>query len=233
MSIKHHHLARRAVALAGAVAAAGFSAQALAHEVTYSVTQMYNQVVYDASHPDWDTIFTGTFDFDGHTGTVSNLQGSLSQAMTGNTAFRSLDYQLSSVYDATLGGLLVSVFHQNTTDVFEGGGFATGGTKEFGNQNAYVTIFVNTVDPTAELTTAQIAKLAYGDCTTGSLMGMGTGAKICMTGWLGPESDLSGGTMQGTYPISQTIAAVPEADTYAMLMAGLGVVGFAARKRRT
>jgi hypothetical protein len=236
MSIKHHHPVRRAVALAGAVVAAGFSAQSLALEVTYSVTQMYNQVVYDASHPDWDTIFTGTFDFDTHTGTVSDLQGSLSQAMTGNTAFRSLDYQLSSVYDATLGGLLVSAFHQNTTDVFEGGGFATGGTREFGNQNAYVTIFVNTVDPTADLTTAQIAKLAYGDCTTGSLMGMGTGAKICMTGWMGSEPDLSGGTMQGTYPITQTItdtAAVPEPATWGMLMAGLGLVGFAARKRRT
>lgn len=217
--------------LIGAAVCLFAGAQAQAHEMTYSVTQMYNQVVYDIPNPTWDTYFTGTFDFDEHTGTVSNLQGSLSQAMTGNTAFRSLDYQLSSVYDAALGGLLVSVFHQNTTDVFQGGGFATGGMKEFGNQNAYVTIFVNTMDPTAPLTTEQIAKLAYGDCTTGSLMGMGMGAKTCMTGWVGPESDLSGGTMQGTYPISQTIAAVPEADTWAMLLAGLGLVGFAARRR--
>ena len=224
MSIEKPTLARRAVCMAASAAALFSAVPALAYE--YSVTQMYNQVVYDVSHPTWDTYFTGTFDFDGHAGTVSNLQGSLSQAMTGNTAFRSLDYQLSSVYDATLGGLLVSVFHQNTTDVFQGGGFVTGGTKEYGNQNAYATIFVNTLDPTAALTTAQVAKLAYGDCTTGSLMGT-----TCMTGWVGPASDLSGGTMQGTYPITQTIAAVPEADTWAMLLAGLGLVGFAARRR--
>lgn len=231
MSIEKPTPARRAVCMAASAAALFTAAPALAHEVIYSVTQIYNQVVYDASNPTWDTYFTGTFDFDGHTGTVSNLQGSLSQAMTGNTVFRALDYQLSSVYDATLGGLLVSVFHQNSTDVFQGGGFVTGGMKEYGNQNTYVTIFVNTVDPTAALTTDQVAKLAYGDCTTGSLMGMGTGAKTCMTGWVGTAADLSGGTMQGTYPISQTIAAVPEADTWAMLLAGLGLVGFAARRR--
>lgn len=232
MSIGKSTRAHRAVFMAATAAAFCAATPALAHEVTYSVAQMYNQVVYDVSNPTWDTYFTGTFDFDEHTGTVSNLQGSLSQAMTGNTAFRSLDYQLSSVYDAALGGLLVSVFHQNTTDVFQGGGFATGGMKEFGNQNAYVTIFVNTVDPTAALTEAQIAKLAYGDCTTGSLMGMGMGAKTCMTGWKGdPMGDISGGTMQGTWPITQTIAAVPEADTWAMLLAGLGLVGFAARRR--
>jgi hypothetical protein len=231
MSIAISRQARRAVFLSTGAVALFAGSPALAHEVTYSVTQMYNQVVYDATNPAWDTYFTGTFDFNEHTGTVSNLQGSLSQAMTGNTAFRALDYQLSSVYDATLGGLLVSVFHQNTTDVFQGGGFVTGGMKEYGNQNAYATIFVNTLDPTAALTTAQVAKLAYGDCTTGSLMGMGTGAKTCMTGWVGSASDLSGGTMQGTYPITQTIAAVPEADTWAMLLAGLGLVGFAARRR--
>jgi hypothetical protein len=145
---------------------------------------------------------------------------------------RQLNYQLSSLYDATLGGLLVSAFYQNSTDVFMGGGFATGGTTTFGNQNAYVTIFVNTVDPTAPLTEAQIAKLAYGDCTDGSLMGMGMSKTTCMTGWKGdPSIDISGGTMQGTWPITQTIAAVPEADTWAMLLAGLGLVGFAARRR--
>jgi len=203
---------------------------AVAHVATYNVTQVYNQVAYDNSNPTWDTIFQGTFDFDPHTGTVSNLHGSLSQAMTGNTAYRLLNYQLSSVYDATLGGLLVSVFHKNTTDVFQGGGFATGGTKEFGNQNAYVTIFVNTADPTAPLTTAQNGKLAYGDCTTGSLMGMGMGPKTCMTGWLTATGG-PGGTMMGTAPITQTITAIPEADTWALLLAGLGLVGFAARRR--
>jgi hypothetical protein len=229
MSVRQNHPARRAAAAVSAALMAGFGAQALAHEVTYSVTQTYNQVVYDVSHPDWDTTFVGSFDFNEHTGDVTKLTGTLSQAMTGNTAFRPLDYQLSSVYDAALGGVLVSVFHQHTTDVFLGGGFATGGMSTFGNQNAYVTIFVNTADPTAALTEVQTARLAYGDCTTGSLMR----GSVCMTGWVGTGDDLSGGTMQGTYPVMQsiTVAAVPEPETWGMLLAGLGFVGLAVRRR--
>ncbi len=230
----------------GALSVACGMPVAQAHEVTYNVTQIYDQVVYngggmggmggmDMNHPTWDTIFTGSFDFDEHTHTISNLTGSLSQAMTGNTVFRQLTYQKSSVYDAGLGGWLVSSFYQDSTDVFQGGGFATGGIKEIGNQNAYVTIFVNPDNPLAALSQAQINKLAYGDCTTGSLMGMGMGAKTCMTGWVKDTNGVlgPGGTMQGTYPVTQTITAVPEPETYAMLMAGLGLMGFIARRRRT
>jgi hypothetical protein len=201
-----------------------------ASTTTYDVTQTFNQVVYNTSHPTWDTIFTGSFAFDSASNTVSNLTGSLTQAMSGNATSRQLDYQLSSVYDAALGGLLVSSFYRNSTDVFQGGGFVTGGKYTYGNQNAYATVFVNLADPTAVLTQAQTNKLAYADCTTGGLMGMmGT----CMTGWL-TATGTKGGTMQGTFPISQTItAAVPEPETYAMLMAGLGLMGFIARRRRT
>jgi hypothetical protein len=235
-----------ALALAGVIALIGGAPAAHASVTTYNVTQSYNQVVYDVSHPTWDTVFTGSFSYDNSTNTVSNLMGSLSQAMTGNANFVSLSNQLSSVYDATLGGFLVSSFHQNTTDVFSNSGnvagvtgFATGGTKQItsgtGNQNAYVTIFFNPINAFASLTSPQIDKLAYGDCTTGSLMGMGTGAKTCMTGWVNhAKTNLAGGTMQGTYPISQTItAAVPEPETYAMLLAGLGLMGAIARRRRT
>ncbi len=210
---------------------------AQASTTTYNVTQTFNQVVYNSSHPTWDTVFTGSFSFDTATNTVSNLMGSLSQAMTGNVGSRQLNYQLSSVYDAVLGGLLITSFHQNSTDVFSnsGGvsgvtGWATGGSKSFGNQNAYSTIFVNVTNPTAALTTAQIGKLAYADCTTGSLMGK---MNMCMTGYINPITGLQGGTMQGTFPISQTIsAAVPEPETYAMLLAGLGLMGSIVRRRK-
>ncbi|MEQ1591702.1 MAG: PEP-CTERM sorting domain-containing protein [Thiobacillaceae bacterium] len=225
-------LAHRAASLAAMAVTAFASAHAQAVVTTYNVTETFNQVVYNTSHPDWDTIFTGSFTFDSDTMTVSGLTGSLSQAMTGNTAFRPLNYQLSSVFDSALGGLLVSAFYQNSTDVFQGGGFATGGSKEFGNQNAYATIFVNTTDPTAALTQAQINKLAYGDCTTGSLMGS-MSPKMCMTGWVKDTAGVlsAGGTMSGTFPIAQSITAVPEPETYGMMMAGLGLVGFAVRKR--
>lgn len=205
---------------------------------TYNVAERFNQVVY-ASTPDRDTYFTGSFDFDSATQTVSNLQGLLSQAMSNADPLlqttRHLSYQLSSVYDATLGGLLVTSFFQNTTDTFSnsGGvagvtGWATKGTKTFGNQNAYATIFVNTIDPTAPLTFAQNNKLAYADCTTGGLMGSGN----CMTGWL-TATGTKGGTMQGVDNITQTItSAVPEPESYGMMMAGVGMIGFMARRRR-
>ncbi len=194
--------------------------------ITYNVTQTYNQVVYDATHPDWDTVFTGTFTFDTDTLTVSDLSGSLSQAMSGNTTFVSLDYQLSSVSDG-MGGLLVSAFAQDSTDVFLGGGFATGGTTTYGNNNAYVTVAVNLTDPTTPLTQDQINLLAYADCTPGGLMRN----TICMTGWVDPsQADMSGGTMQGTYPITQTVSAVPVPA--AVWLFGSGLIGIAGVARR-
>lgn len=196
----------------------------------FSITQVYNQVVYNNTHPDWDTKFTGTFNFDSVTNTVSDFNGVLTQAMTGNTATRNLSYQLSSVYDTGLGGLVVSLFYQNSTDVFAGGGFTTGGTATFGNQNAYINMFLNVSDPTATLTDAQLKTLAYGDCTNGSLM-MGS---VCMTGWAKDTAGVlgKGGTMQGTWPITQTITAVPEPENMALLMAGLSLFGWQVRRRQ-
>lgn len=234
----------RNVLIVGALSAIAGVQSAQATVTTYNVTERFNQVVYNNT-PDRDTYFTGTFEFDSATQTVSNLQGLLSQAMTnavpGLQATRNLTYQLSSVAVDTNGdsfndGLLVSTFLLNNTNVFSnsGGvantsGFATGGSRYInGNNNAYVTIFVNTENPLAALTPAQNYKLAYGDCTSGSLMGMmGT----CMTGWLS-SSGAKGGTMQGVDQITQTIAAVPEPETYAMFMAGLGLIGFIARRRK-
>lgn len=221
---------KNSLMLIGAVSMIAGMPAAHAAVTTYNVAERFNQVVYNST-PDRDTYFIGSFSFDDVTKSVSNLQGQLSQAMSGSSfdtqTKRQLSYQLSSIYDATLGGLLVTTFYQNSTDVFSGGGFATGGSKSFGNQNAYTTIFVNTTDPTAALTPAQNYKLAYGDCTSGSLMG-----STCMTGWL-TSTGGAGGTMQGVNQISQTItAAVPEPESYGMMMAGVGMIGFMARRRR-
>lgn len=165
-----------------------------------------------------DSIFTGTFTFDSTNKTVTNLKGSLTQSMTkpnpactgmgcfgGPMTTVALNNQLAAVTDATLGGLLVTTFALTTTDTFDPGGFAPGGTQYFGltagtpnNHNAYAMIFVNTTDPTTALTQAQIDKLAYADCTAGGMM-----MTSCMTG-----TTVAGygrlGTMNGV-PVSQVI----------------------------
>ncbi len=225
-------LVRRTVSIAAAGCFLG-SAPVQAQEVTYSVTQVYNQVIYNNSNPIWDTIFQGTFDFDEHSGTVSNLQGQLSQAMDGNTTWVPLTHPLSVVADGT-DGLIVTVFKESTTSVFANGGFASTGVHgpvyTYGNFNAFATLYIPLADPTAALTPAQLGKLAYGDCTPAGLMPRNGSGTICMAGWLTANGG-PGGTMQGTSPITQSIAAVPEPETWGMLLAGLGLVGWAARRR--
>ena len=159
-----------------------------------------------------DSIFIGSFTLDSTTSTVSNLHGILSESMTGGTTgypndtmtWLTLNYQLSAVSDG-LGGLLVTTFALNTTNTFSEGGFAPGSAGLYygypsatnpaagGTGNAYAMIYINLANPTAALTTAQINKLAYADCTAGGMMG-----DTCMTGYSGV------GTMGG-YPVSQTI----------------------------
>lgn len=191
---------------------------------TYNVVETF----YEPDTQPKNTMFIGTFIFDSTIGTVSNLQGILSEAMTGssiaypndNMTWLTLDNQLSSV-PVTLGGvngLLATTFMLNTTNTLSANP-AYGGTNGWspgtgsglyygfpsaanpsagGLGNAYVMIFVNTTNPTTALTQAQIDKLAYADCTAGGMMG-GT----CMTG-----TTVAGygtvGTMSG-YPVSQTI----------------------------
>jgi len=168
-----------------------------------------------------NSIFIGTFDLNATTGTVTNLKGKLSEAMTGGSTpypndtmtWLSLNNQLSSVSDGQ-GGLLVATFLNSNTNTFtnnpafggtDGWSPGTGSAFYYGFPtpganpgNAYAQIFVNTTDPTALLTQAQIDKLAYADCAPGGMMGA-----TCMTG-----TTVAGygtvGTMSG-YPVSQAI----------------------------
>lgn len=231
---------KKMLLITSALAMIGAAQVAEAAVTTYNVLETF----YEPDTQPSDSIFKGTFDFDSVSKTVTNLKGILSESMTGSglnaypkddMTWLPLNYQLSSV--STDGGLLVTVFKNPTTATFqtakgvsswEPGGYVNYyGTPA--NGNAYAMIFVNTTNPLAALTQGQLDKLAYADCAVGGMMG-----KTCMTG-----TSVAGygriGTMSG-YPVSQTItlaaAPVPEPETYAMLMAGLGLIGCVARKRR-
>ncbi|TXT20358.1 MAG: hypothetical protein FD134_2924, partial [Gallionellaceae bacterium] len=102
--------AKKLAAIAGALCLAAGAQMAQAAIVTYNVTETF----FEPDTQPKDTIFIGQFDFDNVANTVSNLQGVLSESMTGTTAatmnWLTLSNQLSAVYDATLGGLLVTTF---------------------------------------------------------------------------------------------------------------------------
>ena len=207
-------------------------ASAAAHVITrYKVTTTFKE---PDTYPR-NTLFTGSFVFDATTGTVSQLSGMLTEAMTGASTGAApyfdmtqvtLSYQLSVVPDTALGGVLVSTFRNSNTHTFWTGQGGDGWTPAAGVEvgglhygypskttgvanpgNAYAMIFVNTSDPTAPLTAAQLARLAYADCVPTAPGGMQNGGgmmgAVCMTG-----TSLAGygavGTMGGE-PFSQVI----------------------------
>lgn len=243
---------KKSILIAAALATLGSIPVAEAASRHYNVTTTW----YEPETQPNDSIFIGSFTYDDTTRIVSNLHGILSESMTGNDTtgypndsmnWLTLNNQLVAWHDNSLHGTFAATFRNNNSNTFWTGldqsgdgwspqaGIASGGTY-YGwpsastgvvtPGNAYALIFIPD-NPLTPLTQPQIDQLAYADCAPGGMMGA-----TCMTG-----TSLAGygaiGTMGGI-PVSQSItAAVPEPETYAMFMAGLGLVGFMARRRRS
>ena len=195
----------------------------MAQAALYNVTGIFDEPTALAGH----TTFTGTFDWDGTT--LSGLQGTMNASMYLDVPDYILTNQLAFTYDANTGNVIASVFKENSTDVFFGGGYTTGGTMKLGamdgmdgftpNENVYFTLAFN-----ANTMMGNVDEMVYGDCAPTGLMGPMLTGDMCMTG------HLAGGTMGGV-PLSLEISAVPVPAAVWLFGSGLlGLVGVARRK---
>lgn len=132
-----------------------------------------------------DTTFTGSFKYDAKIKKISNLQGLLDDVLMGDIVW--LNKQLTWTKDSN-GGITASVYAMNTKAIR---------TDPPINNNAYVTINFNALDPSLGAT--NLNKLAYMDCTPGALMG-----QTCMydLSWHKPVIPMEGG--HGTLSIKIT-----------------------------
>lgn len=155
-----------------------------------------------------NTVFSGTFDWDASTNTLSHLMGVMNSSMVSATQDLSLMYNLATSIDVN-GIVTASVFKENTVNVFAGGGYTTGNLWKYGttgvpmmgvpadgnvaNQNAYFSFSFDSATMSG-----LVDSIVYGDCTANGLMMNG---QMCMTG------HSAGGTMNAT-PLSLSISQV-------------------------
>jgi hypothetical protein len=217
------HCPTTCTGLAFAVSATNNHGEGMQSSFVDMITQY--QVVNIFYEPDTQpnhSIFKGSFTLNATTGVLSNLQGELSESMTGGLTpypndqmtWLPLKHHLSTLFTIIDGERVgvATVFRLPHTQTLtsaskfsgtDGWSPGSGSGLHFGYPdpnpgNAYVRIVVNLADPLAPLTQGQIDQLAYADCAPGGMMGA-----TCMTG-----TTVAGygtlGTMGG-FPLSQTI----------------------------
>jgi hypothetical protein len=189
----------------------------------YNITETFTEPM--CAYP---TVFQGTFTYNTTTNTVSNLQGTLSEAMTGDQTnassetYITLSNQLET--QSVTGGTLVTTFKNTNTNTFATSYTSSGTTYTGDGWSAAGGVAVNSkyygygqtgatyensgqnasatvfipTSPTTALTSDQINQLAYADYNDGAKMG-----SVGMTG-ISSAVNSSAGTMGG-YPQSQVI----------------------------
>jgi len=210
----------------------------MAQASLYNVTGVFDEPQTQTGN----TTFTGTFDWDAATNTLSGLQGTMNATMYPNANMGAVpDYnltnQLAFSYDAITGDVIASVFKENSTDVFLGGGYNTGDTLKLGgvngldgftpNENVYFTLSFN-----SNTMLGNVDQMIYGDCAPTGLMGPMMTGDLCMTGH---SVALVGnaGTMDGA-PLSLSItpSTVPVPAAVWLFGSGLmGLIGIARRRK--
>jgi len=231
---------------AGIIMLAGVSA---ANATSYNLEAEFNEPMTMMGGTVGNTLFSGSFDWDGTT--LSNLSGMMNSSMDSMVLDISLMYNLATTVVGDT--VTASVFKENTTDTFWGGGFNTGETRRYGglsgpleaaggsnpqadvvagtwdgnvaNENAYFTFSFDSSNMMVN-----IADMVYGDCTADGLMQ----DEVCMTGRAMGSNGIAGaGTMMAT-PLSASISevsAVP-VPAAAWLFGGALVSLFGANRRK-
>jgi hypothetical protein len=165
---------------------------------TYSVEGLFTEPM--AAN---DTLFTGTFDWDG--ASVTNLMGDMNSSMMVATGSPNLGLANSLVSSVSGNIVTAGVFLLNTTSTFDNGTYDVSDktlskdTTLGVNDNAFFTFQFDSTDMSSIVNT-----MTYGDCTDLGMMG-----DTCMTG-KGTDM-MSGGTMRGfttSLAISE-VSAVP------------------------
>ncbi len=188
----------------------------------FDITLTFYEPVYGGNS---NTVFNGSFNYDFTTSSLSNLTGTMNEAMLGPKALlpHELQYDSPSSSDGS-GGLIISAFMFNTTPLVS--------TNTNGNANVTIDVsaaqLAETVGAGLGLATSLFNNLSYADCSAGGLMGT-----ACMTGLVG------GGTMGGT-PTSEIVtlmsksspAAVPVPAAFWLFgSAFAGLIGFNRRNQ--